>query len=358
MAQTTRMKRRSLGMLTKRLSEARLDSLEDPRDRRGRRWSLTSLLSAALLGLVAGCRSLKDVEALTDELAPTVRSKLGIPRRVSDTTLRDALVMLAPDALRPALCASVRAARRRKALEPSGLPFGVVALDGKATVVPACDGFFAQRQTRDDARLAGAVRTITASLVSASALKASQSTLFDEAVRWLGVREPEQADATTADVRGDETLVRRLYLGEATAALEGWDHLRTVLRVETETLDAHGARTKREDRYFLSSLPRSRLTAAQWLLLVRRHWGVETSHQILDVAFAEDDHPWIEQKPTRHRGRHGPASHRVHAALAVAQRDLARSRHPGHRPRWPRRGAPVAARDGPRASTPVRSPRS
>ncbi|MCC6668251.1 MAG: hypothetical protein IT375_31190 [Polyangiaceae bacterium] len=60
-------------------------------------------------------------------------------------------------------------------------------------------------------------------------LKASQPTLFDEAVLWLGVREPEQADATTADVRGDETLVRRLYLGEA--------------------------------------------TAAQWLLLVRRHGG-------------------------------------------------------------------------------------
>lgn len=42
---------------------------------------------------------------------------------------------------------------------------------------------------------------------------------------------------------------------------------------------------------------RSLKTDAQWLLLVRRHWGVETSHQILDVAFEEDDHPWIEQNP-------------------------------------------------------------
>ncbi len=30
---------------------------------------------------------------------------------------------------------------------------------------------------------------------------------------------------------------------------------------------------------------------------MRRHWGVETAHQILDGAFAEDDHPWIEQNP-------------------------------------------------------------
>jgi hypothetical protein len=39
------------------------------------------------------------------------------------------------------------------------------------------------------------------------------------------------------------------------------------------------------------------LTAQHWLLVIRRHWGVETTHQILDTAFAEDDHPWIETNP-------------------------------------------------------------
>jgi hypothetical protein len=349
-------------MLAKRLGEARLDDIEDPRHRRGRRWPLPALLSGALIGLVAGCRSLKAVEELTDELTLAVRRKLGISRRIPDTTLRDTLTMLAPDDLRPALHASVRAARRRKALDPDGLPFGVVALDGKDTVVPTCDDFFAQRQTAgDDAPLAGAVRTVTATLVSVRArpvvdvtsipastnemgaferaldgliatysrgdlfrlvtydagacskdnaeavrkhglhylfgLKTSQPTLYSEAQLWLGAQQPEQAKATTSDIRGTETVVRRLYVGEATAAPEGWDHLRTVLRVEMETLDAHGRRTKHDNRYFISSLPRSRLTASQWLLLVRRHWGVETSHQILDVAFEEDDHPWIEQNP-------------------------------------------------------------
>jgi hypothetical protein len=42
---------------------------------------------------------------------------------------------------------------------------------------------------------------------------------------------------------------------------------------------------------------RSRLTKEHWLLLVRQRWGVETCHQILDTAFAEDDHPWIEAHP-------------------------------------------------------------
>jgi predicted transposase YbfD/YdcC len=349
-------------MAAKRLGEARLDEIVDPRDARGRRWALPALLSGTLVGLMAGCRSLKAVEELTDELTLPVRRTLGIARRIPDTTLHDALSMLAPDDLRPVLHRATRAARRRKALDPEGLPFGVVALDGKDTVVPACDDFFAQRQTHDeDAPLAGAVRTVTATLVSASArpvidvtsipastnemgifepaldalmatysrsdlfrlvtydagacskdnaqavrkhglhylfgLKVSQPTLYNEAALWLGSRPSGEADAATSDVHGDETVMRRLYVGEATAAPEGWDHLRTVLRVEMETFDAEGTRIKHENRYFVSSLPRSRLTDAQWLLLVRRHWGVETSHQILDVAFEEDDHPWIVQNP-------------------------------------------------------------
>ena len=33
------------------------------------------------------------------------------------------------------------------------------------------------------------------------------------------------------------------------------------------------------------------------MLLVRRHWGVQTAHQILDTAFEEDDRPWIVACP-------------------------------------------------------------
>ncbi|MEO8983485.1 MAG: hypothetical protein ABI548_28235 [Polyangiaceae bacterium] len=44
-------------------------------------------------------------------------------------------------------------------------------------------------------------------------------------------------------------------------------------------------------------MPSVRLTPQHWLLVARRHWGVETSHQILDTAFAEDDQPWIESNP-------------------------------------------------------------
>ena len=92
--------------------------------------------------------------------------------------------------------------------------------------------------------------------------------------------------------------VRRLYLSTEMAGFEAWEHLRTVLRVESEQLDSNGHRIAYENRYFLSSLSLARLSAAQWLLLVRRHWGVENNcHHTLDAVFREDEHPWIESEP-------------------------------------------------------------
>lgn len=111
MAQSSRMKRRTIGMLAKRLREARLDSVEDGRDARGKRWTLLALLSGALLGLIAGARSLKDVEALTEELTPPVRRKLGIARRMPDTTLRSAERPAAGAACQCAGCPSQEGAR-------------------------------------------------------------------------------------------------------------------------------------------------------------------------------------------------------------------------------------------------------
>jgi hypothetical protein len=130
-------------------------------------------------------------------------------------------------------------------------------------------------------------------------LKSGQATLLAEADACLGSFGPDQAMAVTEDVLGGgDRCLRRLYATEQLAGFGDWDHLRMVLRIESETLDARGQRKKHENRYFVSSLPASRLTPAQWLLLVRRHWGVENDfHGTLDLAFQEDDHPWIEAHP-------------------------------------------------------------
>lgn len=359
---TARMNRRIYGMLSKRLDEAALDTVGDGRDDRGKRWSLETLLRSVLGAMLAGARSLADVEALSLRLTRPIRGLLGIARRVPDTTLRNAMCSIEPEELRKPLHALVRRAYRRKALEPDGLPFGIVSLDGKHFSIPSSDDWYAQRQsTSDGQRLTGVVRTVTATLTSSTArpildvvpipaptnemgyfetaldklceayrgldlfelvtydagacsahnatlvrdrglhylfgLTAAQPTLFEEARRWLGSRPADTAHAESEDIERGQRVVRRLYLGEVTAELDGWQHLRTVVRVETEIFDALGKRLSREDRYFLSSLPRCRLTANHWLLVIRGRWGVEVSHQVLDTAFVEDDHPWIEAHP-------------------------------------------------------------
>ena len=359
-----RMNRRLASLLSVRLAEARLEQVPDGRDPRGVQWSLGTLLHATVAAIAAGAKSLADVEKYTASLSRAMRRKLGVPRRVPDTTLRDNLCAVEPEMLGPCLHAVVRAAHRRKALAPEGLQFGTLSLDGKGTALPTADDHYAQRQTSaEDGPLVGVVRTVTATLTSSPArlcidvtpipartnemgafeaafehvvkayagldlfqvitydagacsldnasrvrardlhyvlgLTVAQPTLFAAARAWLGARSADQADAVSEDLVSGKTVIRRLYLGAAKEvdSPEGWEaHLRTVLRVETESIDAHG-KCKIENRYLISSLTAGRLSFDQWLLLLRRHWGVETTHQILDVVFEEDDHPWIEQNP-------------------------------------------------------------
>ena len=190
MAEKARCNRRVLGMLKKRLAEARLDEVPDPRDRRGRRWPLGTLLRSAVVGLVSGAKSLGDVERTTAELTPAVRRRLGIRRRVSDTTLRDLLCKLRPHEVRPHLHRVVRAAHRRKALSDAcGLPFGRVSLDGKATAVPSSDDFYAQRQSNEAGVLTGVVRTVTATLTSHPARPCVDVTTIPASTNEMGAFE-------------------------------------------------------------------------------------------------------------------------------------------------------------------------
>jgi hypothetical protein len=143
-------------------------------------------------------------------------------------------------------------------------------------------------------------------------LTAGQPTLLQDAKHWLGSRKAAEADAVSEDFERGNRVVRRLFIGPATAPYDGWEHLRTVLRIQTETFEGT-AEPRVDERYLISSMPTVRLTADHWLLVARRHWGVETSHQILDTAFEEDDHPWIETLRNTRRGEACPR-----AALVVA----------------------------------------
>jgi hypothetical protein len=155
--------------LKKNIPGLRFNKVDDPRASRGRRWALDALLTATVVGLLAGAKSLLDVEKMTTELSTPLLRMLGIRRRLPDTTARNVLCALEPSELRSVLYTQVRAAHRRKALEPASLPFGVLAMDGKGTALPSCDDKYAQRQSAEQGALVGVLRTMTAALVSSRA---------------------------------------------------------------------------------------------------------------------------------------------------------------------------------------------
>lgn len=361
MAQIARLRRRIAGLIAARVPDLQLEQLQDPRAARGKRWELTTLLVAVLAGMLAGCTSLLSAEQLTRFMTRAARRLLGIARRVPDTTMRTAICAMAPEAIRTVIHRQMHAAHRRKSLALGVLPIGVVAIDGKSTAIPGCDDHYAQRQTAEGGSLVGVVRTMTCCLISSAALpcldaipipahtnematfqlcvselkrvyghldlfqlvaadagscsqenaqfacsqglhylfglKSTQPTLFAESRRVLEHRNQEHAQACSEDFLGGERkVVRKLYL---TAGMAGyhWEHLQTVLRIESTTFD-HGRCVEHENRYYVSSLAAASLSAEHWLQLIRRYWGVENGpHFTLDVALREDDHPWIEADP-------------------------------------------------------------
>lgn len=163
-----RLNRRVIGALHARLPEAGMEHVKDPRRPASTIWPIGTILGTAVTAIVAGRKSLAEMESLTDEMSLATRRKLQIPRRIPDTTARELLLRIQPDDLRDCLCRQIRAAHRRKALAPVDLPFGVVSMDGKFTAVPKAKGPYAQVRGHDGQEY-GLVGTITATLISAAA---------------------------------------------------------------------------------------------------------------------------------------------------------------------------------------------
>lgn len=350
-----RLTRRVVGHIGARLGELPLDQVRDPRTG-DTKWSIRRLLTAATVGMAAGCRGLGEVELLTDSLGKGARKHLGLWHRVPDTTLRDLLVALDPNELRKLIRHSVRLSLRRKQLQHD-LPVRAATLDGKGTSTwlfdlpdakvkygqlqdelavvrtitsclasvpgrPCLDAHPIPPETNEmgafqaalDALLDAYGRTLfdvvmydsgACSLENASYIKnldldyvlcltASQPTLLAEAQRVLGQVPAKQCHAHTVDLDGSDVVTRRIFLTDKLAGWLDWTHLRTVMRIQSERVDKVTGKTVVEDRYYLSSLALDRLTPEQWLTLIRRRWSVENqNHNTWDTAFAEDRRPWI-----------------------------------------------------------------
>ena len=334
----------------------RWDDLTDPRDPRGVRRPLAQLLDALLLGLLSGACSLREVEAITEELGAFARQY--VPERIPDTTLWDLIPRLFAEELREKLVQQVRAAHRSKALRFEHLPCGVVAIDGKGlgALEHDADGAAQKARRSHDHSPYWLSRVLRAVLVSAEArpcidqmpvpaktnemgtfaaffrglneayggsdlfeiitadagftsrenaqlvheadkgyifaLKETQPELLREAKRLLSHRDDADAE-TDWEIYQGKRVRRRLYRTTEMAGYHDWDHLRQVWRVVQETWDPVHETLRREERYFLTNVPTGRLTPSQILGLVRRHWAIENDcFWTLDVMWREDKAPF------------------------------------------------------------------
>jgi hypothetical protein len=103
-----------------------------------------------------------------------------------------------------------------------------------------------------------------------------------------------RAQAVEKEQVNGKFIARKLYRCAA-PPLKGWQHATELWRVAKETRHSDGTISS-ENRYFITSLPASRLTDRQVLKAVRLHWSIENNaNWVLDTAWQEDSHPWCNR---------------------------------------------------------------
>lgn len=337
------------------------NDVPDPRDRRGVRHPLASLLSVLTLGMIANMPTLRDLERLVQRL--TARGALGIQGTPSDTTLYNLARQLEPTHLRPVVVDQVKAMERNKQLEQAiDFPFSLVAVDGKAlgtdpeqvhpeshrtkangtycyvlkalravhvssAVKPVLDQrlipkgkgerhdlwSFLVGLRQSYGRLVGCLsfdagfwsENLVMSLDSCFwpyiiALKGNAGAAHRYALRALGEGQAEPPmgwELETRETRNGQVIVRQLARIHDDLGTCG--AVTCAWRQRTQVF--RGDKQVSEDnRYFATNLSLEQVTARQALAAIRAHWGIENdSNWTMDAILKEDSTAWVAQE----RGR-------------------------------------------------------
>lgn len=122
--------------LDKRLNDMALDEVPDPRHSPNITYTLPALLKLILLSITSGAGAARAAHRRSRQLKPQQLHALGLPNAVAHNTISELLPRLSCYALNLANEAFIKAEKRRGNLNPSGgLPFHVVAIDGKCLMI-------------------------------------------------------------------------------------------------------------------------------------------------------------------------------------------------------------------------------
>jgi hypothetical protein len=146
-----------------RLRRLMLQAVADPRDPRGKRFPIESMLLALLAGLLSGCAALRDVERES--------GRLGLGRcsgKISDTALTHLLMRLSDVDLLPLQVALVKDMRSRGQLQSEGLRLDWTAIDGKyETLDHHADGWAQKFEDKEKQSVYWRLGALRAVLISA-----------------------------------------------------------------------------------------------------------------------------------------------------------------------------------------------
>jgi len=182
-----------------------------------------------------------------------------------------------------------------------GLTMGQLKVDGKSneiTAIPKLLDIIDVEGTVVTIDAMGTQKNIAEKIVDKKAdyilaLKGNQSKLSDEvenffmqAIKYGDLGVDLQKFEFNEEGKGRHEI-RRVYTATQWEFLEDykvqWKGLSTIVCIESEVTIKE--KTSIERRYFISSLQE---TPEEMGLLIRGHWGIESTHWILDVAFNED----------------------------------------------------------------------
>ncbi|MEU0553749.1 ISAs1 family transposase [Dactylosporangium sp. NPDC006015] len=345
-----------------------LAAVPDPRDSRGIRYPLVSLLTVAVCAVLAGASSFAAISDWLHDLDEHARARLGFDRRLpAGTTVWRLLTRLDAGLLAQALAGwlrirtrptphrprryrtviavdgkTLRGARRPDggqvhlltALDTStGIVLAQVTIEAKSNEIPAFAPLldavqavhgdpggvvFVADALHTQTRHGTEVATRGAHLLVQ--VKANQPTLHAQLKRLPWAQVPA-GDRTRDHGHGrrETRTVKAITLH--TPGGIAFPHAEQAVRITRTRITA--GRTSRETAYLTVSLPAADAQPAELQDWIRRHWHIENRlHHVRDVTFREDQH--------QARTGTGPAViatlrntaivyHRVHGATNIAR---------------------------------------
>jgi predicted transposase YbfD/YdcC len=312
-----------------------LDLVPDPRARRGRWYSLTTILLICACAAVSGARSVDEIAEWAARASDTVLTAVGVRRHPlrwrrapSRTTIGRVLAAVDGDALDRAVGAYLAG---RNLAGPASQQRQVIAVDGKSlrgsarlsagrrhllsavthrqalTLAQAEVGAKTNetahfRPLLEPLDLNGALITFDA-LHSVQAnvtwlvetknahyiamIKRNQPTAYRQlaALPWPDVAVQHTA-SSTGHGRHESRSIKTCGIADELGGI-AFPHARLALRVHRRRRPT-GRRETRETVYAVTSLDAHQATPAELAAAVRGHWSIEALHHVRDVTYAED----------------------------------------------------------------------